>query len=159
MLNATMTSIKASQAIRNAIESECASARFYDLLAERTPFPEARSFLRDMVAAELRHGAEIEGLGNLFEDERLPVYPDRDVSMVETAPGWGGAASLTFADAITIAVAAEQNAAIYYSALANQLPAPARDVFLRIARVEEQHAATLIAYRDGPLRERAAADR
>jgi rubrerythrin len=143
-----MTEIKASQAIRNAIESECASARFYDMLAARTPFPDARAFLRQMVAAELRHGTEVEALARLFADEQFPEYPDRDVSMVETAPDWGDARSVTFDRAIAIAIAAEHSAARHYAELANQLPAPARDAFHGLARAEEQHAATLVAYRD-----------
>jgi rubrerythrin len=144
-----MAQIKISQALRNAIESECASARFYALLAERTPFADARTFLRGMVAAELDHGTKIEGLAKLFGDDRLPEYPDRDVSIVETAPDWSGVDSVTFAQAIAIAIAAEHNAASYYGALAEQLPAPARDAFLGLALAEQDHAATLLAYRDG----------
>jgi rubrerythrin len=146
-----MTRIKATQAIRNAIESEVASARFYDLLAERTPYPAARAFLREMVATELSHAAEIEGIGRLLWGDVVPEHPDRDVSMVETLPNWSGAEAVTFTEGIAIAIAAEQNAAICYGALAAELPSPAKNVFLRLARTEEQHAASLIAYRDGPV--------
>jgi rubrerythrin len=145
-----MTRIKATQAIRNAIESEVASARFYEMLAERTPYPAARAFLRQMVATELSHAAEIEGIGRLLLGDAVPQHADRDVSMVETLPDWSGAEAVTLSEGIVLAIAAEQGAAICYSALAAQLPSPAKDVFLRLARTEEQHAASLIAFRDGP---------
>lgn len=146
-----MTRIKASQAIRNAIESEIASARFYDLLAERTPFPAARAFLREMVATELSHAADIEGIGRLLLGDSVPPQPDRDVSMVETLPAWGGAEAVTLSEGIAIAITAEQGAAICYSALAAQLPSPAKNVFLRLARTEEQHATSLIALGNRPF--------
>jgi rubrerythrin len=146
-----MTRIKASQAIRNAVESERASARFYEMLADRTPYPAARAFLRQMVAIELSHGAEIEGIGRLLWGDAVPEDADRDVSMVETLPDWSGAEAVTLSEGIVLAIAAEQGAAVCYSALAAQLPSPAKNVFLRLARTEEQHAASLIAYRDRPF--------
>jgi rubrerythrin len=143
-----MSQIRASQAIRNAIESERASARFYEMLAERTPFPAARAFLREMVATELLHATEIERIGKLMWGEELPDRHDRDVSMVETLPSWGGAEAVTLTEAIAVAIASEQGAALYYTALAEQIPAPAKALFQRLARTEEEHAESLVGYRD-----------
>jgi rubrerythrin len=148
-----MTQIKATQAIRNAIESERASARFYEILAQRTPYPVAQTFLREMAATELRHGLEIVGLAKLLWGDAVPAHPDRDVSMVETLPNWGGAEAVTLPEGIAIAIASEQGAAAYYGALAAQLPAPAKDLFLRLARTEDEHAKSLLAYTDGALQE------
>jgi len=143
-----MTQTTASQAIRNAIESERESARFYQSLAERTPLPAARSFLREMAGIELVHAAEIERIGKALFGDSLPDQADSDVSMVEALPEWKDAETLKLPESVQMAIAAEHGAALYYSALAEQLPEPARDVFLRLARTEEAHAASLVEHRD-----------
>ena len=42
------TTMTPNQALRDAVEAELASARFYALLAESTSAPESRTFLEEM---------------------------------------------------------------------------------------------------------------
>jgi len=141
-----MTTVKVAQAIRNAIEAELASARFYALLADSTDEPESRAFLARLSAQELRHASEIEQAGTELVGS-LPDYADSDVAVVETLPAWRFVDDMTLGQALEVALAAEHSAALFYEALANQLAEPVRSLFHEMASTELDHANDLEAER------------
>lgn len=146
-----MTNITARQAIRNAVEAELSAARFYRLLAESTEDPSARAFLSDLSEQEVRHADAIQKAGTDVVDGPLPAHAEGDVSVVETVPSWRYADNLSLADALDIAFAAENQAALYYDAFADYLEEPARGFFRGLAKAEEQHAGEVARLR-GSLR-------
>jgi len=138
-----MPTITANQAIRNAVAAELASARFYTLLADSTEDRETRAFLEEMADLERKHARDIEEMGTKIVEGPLAEQADTDVSMVETLPDWRYVDDITLPQALDVALAAEQQAALYYDALADFLEGPAMEFFQQLAKQEEEHAAAL----------------
>lgn len=132
------------QAIRDAVEAERKAAEFYDLLAEGARDPEAKAFLAAMARAEVEHAESILALGTRLAGD-LPARPAGDVELVETLPEWRFAEGLSLDQALRVALDAEHQAAIYYDAIADLLPAPFDAFFRDLAGVEEQHARAIEA--------------
>ena len=138
-----MGSTSPKQAIRNAVEAELQSARFYTLLAESTDDPGSRRFLEEMADQERRHAADIERMGTELAGGSLAEQADAEVAMIETLPEWRWVDGVTLAQAVQIAIAAEDQAALYYDALADHLDEPARGFFRDLSSQEERHGVSL----------------
>ena len=141
-----MPTISLEQALRNAIEAEDASHRFYTLLAECTEDDEVRTFLRQMASDEAAHKARIEQLATEATDRPLPNIPDDNVELVETRAEWSESTRLELDEAVRMAIEAEEFAALYYDAIASSCgDDKLREVFLTLAATEERHAERLRA--------------
>ncbi len=139
--------MKASEAIRNAVEAERAAARFYSFLATEVSGADARKFLEDMAGAELEHARAIQEAGERLLNGPMAERANMDVSMIETLPEWRFVENLSLADAINVALAAEQMASLYYDALSDLFENGEREFFLGLARTEDHHAELLQAKR------------
>ena len=135
-----MTALTLAQALKNAIHAEQAAARFYDLLAQSTDDPEARRFLAEMAGQELAHARELAELASRTETGELPARPDERFELAETSPDWKYVDDLGYGAALRLALELEQHAAVFYDALAGSTDGPVRELFERLARVEETHA-------------------
>jgi rubrerythrin len=138
-----MPTITPNQAIRNAVAAELASARFYALLADSTEDPTTRAFLEEMADLERKHARDIETMGAKLVDGPLAERADSDVSMVETLPDWKYVDDITLPQALEVALQAEQQAALYYDALADFLEGPVMEFFQQLSKQEEEHAVAL----------------
>jgi rubrerythrin len=138
-----MGTTTAKQAIRTAVEAELHAARFYALLAESTDEPASRKFLEEMAGLERKHAADIERVGKDLVGGTLAAEADMDVTMIETLPEWRFLDGVTLAQALEIAIAAEDQAALYYDAFSDHLDEPAKAFFLDLARQEEEHGTML----------------
>lgn len=129
------------QAFRNAIEIEWAAARFYGQLLEKAADEATRSFLSEMVEQEKAHAGALEQMAARIAE--LPAYPDDRVFNVEAAPSWASSegVELNMRDALDIALEAENNAALYYDAMADFSTGEVAKFFTEMARKEEEHAA------------------
>jgi rubrerythrin len=134
-----MPGITLSQAIRNAVETELAAERFYHALAAKTSDPDARQFRLSMADEERDHAADLRMLARRLVDD-LPAEADRNVSFIEVAPGWAGHAGMTLAEALHVALEAEQNAALTYDALAGSAQGEVAGFLRGLVETEESHA-------------------
>ncbi len=132
-----------NQAIRNAIEAEYAAARFYSLLAESTADRRSRAFLEDMAGYERLHARHIRELGAVLVDGPLAEHADSDIGLVETLADWRFVDDIGIPEALAVALAAEEQAALFYDALAEYFDEPVKTFFLDLAATEEAHAAAL----------------
>jgi rubrerythrin len=139
--------MKPAQAIRNAVEAELAAAGFYERLAAATREPDAKLFLEQMVLTELEHARRIEEAGLRVLGGPLADRADGDVSTVETLPDWRYLDGIAIEQALEIALSAERQASLYYDALADCFDGAIRELFLELARTEDEHAETLLARR------------
>lgn len=138
-----MERITPNQAIRNAIEAEHAAARFYSLLAESTTHRRSRAFLEDMAAYERRHARHVAQLGAVLVDGPLAEQADSDIGLMETLADWRFVDDIDLSDALAVALAAEEQAALFYDALAEYFDEPVKSFFLGLAATEESHATAL----------------
>jgi len=138
-----MPHITPNQAIRNAIEAEHAAARFYTLLAESTEDATSRAFLEDMADNERLHARQIREAGEKLVIGPLAERADSDMSIVETLPDWRFVDDIGMHDALQVALAAEEQAALFYDALADYFDEPLKAFFLELAKTEEAHAVAL----------------
>jgi rubrerythrin len=134
-----MASITLSQAFRNAIEVERAASRFYSLLAESTDDSEAKRFLTEMARQEVQHATEIEEMARRADAGELPLRADDNVEAVETAPEWAYVDGIAYAEALTVALEAEQHACLFYETLADCTDGPLKEFFVRLERMERAH--------------------
>lgn len=138
-----MSDLTLEQAFRNAIQVEKAANRFYLRLAGATEDPEAGKFLREMAEQELVHAEHIEKMSRELAEGKLPERADRKVRTVETAPGWDYMDDLTLEQGMNAALEAENNAALYYDAMADQTEGRVKEFFQKMVGLEEQHADAL----------------
>ncbi len=143
-----MTNITAHQAVRNAVEAELAAARFYRLLADSTDDRAAKGFLAELSEQEVGHATAIEQASKDIVDGPLPARAHGPVEGIETVPSWKYADDLNLGDALEVALAAENQAALYYDAFADYLEEPAAGFFRDLARTEENHAREIARRRD-----------
>ncbi len=132
--------MKAFEAIRNAVEAERAAARFYSFLATEAAGPDARRFLEDMAGVELEHARSIQEAGERLLKGPMAERANMDVSLIETLPEWRFVEHLSLADALDVALAAEQMASLYYDALSDLFEDGEREFFVGLARAEDSHA-------------------
>ncbi len=136
-------SITLAQAIKNAIVAEHAAERFYLGLAESCADQGGRTLLREIAAQERDHAAGLEALAARLVAGQLPERADALVGGIETAPGAVGAQGLALAEALALAVDAENSAILYYDALASTASGEAAAFFARMGKEEEGHAAAI----------------
>ncbi len=134
-----MKTMTLEQAIRNAIEVEQAAERFYRLLADSTADEEATQFLLAMASQEKEHARAIGTYGKKLTDAMLPERPDDNVETIEASPNWAYVDNMSFKEAVQVALENEQNAALYYDALADSTTGKTASFFKEIAKLEVQH--------------------
>lgn len=132
--------ISIPQAIRNAVASEEAAAKFYRALAALDVDSGVKAFLEEMALQEDHHARAIEEAGKRLVGGDLPQYADMVVDRVEAAPEWKIVDTLTFAQALQLARENEYNACMYYDSVADACPEPVASFFRDLSRTEEEHA-------------------
>jgi rubrerythrin len=137
-----MTSITLAQAIRDAVASERAAARFYQQLHDRTTSLQAQRFLKGMADEEARHAAILEVMAER-RDIALPEGESPLVEVVETAPAWKDVEDISIEDALEIAREAETQACLYYDALADGVDGELAAFFRGMSNTEKQHIETV----------------
>jgi len=138
-------SITLAQAIRNAIAAEQAAEQFYLRLAQACAEQDGRAVLREIAAQERAHAAGLESVAARLVAGQLPERPDTLVSGIESAPAATNAAGLGLAEALEIAVDAENSAILYYDALAATATGEAAIFFEQMRKEEARHAAAVLA--------------
>jgi rubrerythrin len=132
------------QALRNAIEIERAAARFYQKLLDRAADAETRAFLKEMATQEEAHAQSLESIAEKLEAGDVPGSPDDRIEGVEAAPGWAGAEEdLELQQALSIAIEAENSAALYYDAMADHATGKLNEFFRTLSETELDHARRL----------------
>jgi rubrerythrin len=138
-------SITLAQAIKNAIAAEHAAEQFYLRLADGCADEKGSAILRDIAAQERGHAATLEGLAVKLGAGELPERADDLVRGIETAPAGAHADGLAFAQALELAIEAENSAILYYDALATTSTGEASKFFEHMGKEEEGHAAAIRA--------------
>lgn len=146
-----METVTLGQAIRNAIAVEKGAKKFYDRLASSSKEPEVQAFFENMAAQEQEHANWISDVADRLDAGELPQRPDSKVHGVERAPGWCDVEDIQLSEAVSLALEAENSAALYYDAMSDMTEGVTRDLFLKLTKIEEQHAQALIAFRDERL--------
>jgi rubrerythrin len=140
-----MVTLTLAQAVRNAMEAERAAARFYQELADRADDARTRKFFQNMVEVERQHFSEVEEVGRQLVEGTIPVDPNTDVTVIETAPEWTQIDWIDIDEALQLALECEQRACLFYGALADHFPSPGAEFFRTLSGVEKEHARMLQA--------------
>ncbi len=143
-----METVTLGQAIRNAIAVEKGAKKFYDRLVHNSKDPEVQAFFENIASQEQEHVDWITEMAEKLDAGDLPQRPDSKVHGVERAPGWCDVDDIDLAEAVSLALEAENSAALYYDAMSDMTQGAARDLFLKLTKIEEQHAEVLITFRD-----------
>ncbi len=144
-----MSKMTLEQAVRDALEAERFAALFYDQLGELTDDRRARGFFASMAAQERRHAERVEELGERLGAEGLADHALIDVSHVETTVGWQHLNTITYQDALHIALQAEHAAVRFYRTMSELLDDEAATLFAELAADELGHVAKLEMIRGG----------
>lgn len=136
------------QAIRNAVAAEQAAQRFYLELVPKAEDEKVRKFFEEMAEQEAEHAKSIETMGERIANGELPAHPNDRIAGVETAPGWQSAERISIDEALELAISAEQNAALYYDAIADFFSDEGAQFFRELSACEQQHADRLVEMRD-----------
>jgi rubrerythrin len=133
-----MATLTLGQAIRNSIAVEQGAERFYRRLAEEASDAAVRDFFADMAEQERGHARSIEDLGR-ERPVQVPALADRELEIVEAAPAWEAAGSLTLEQAFELAIEAEGHAALYYDIIADQTTGEVSAFYRQLSAAEELH--------------------
>ncbi len=131
------------QAIQRAVAAEHAAARFYETLVQRASDDETRSFFMEMVKEEEQHAMLLEDYGASVPADESTRLSDAAAQRIEVVPGWEYAEGISFEQAIDVAIEAENNAALYYDAMADFTQGEVKTFFQKMASLEEAHAERL----------------
>jgi len=131
------------QAVRNAIEVEKAAASFYRNLKGRAADQKTRDFFEEMARSEDAHARGIEAMGKRLTSGELPLRPDERIDTVETSPEWRLIENITLKQALELAIEAENNASLYYDAMADFAQGEVSRFFKRLSENELEHARSL----------------
>ncbi len=140
-------SITLAQAIKNAIVAEQSAEKFYLRLAAGCADERGQRLLGEIAAQERGHAATLESLAAKLVAGQLPARADALVSVIESAPA-AESDNLELAEALEIAVDAENSAILYNDALASTTTGDASAFFERMGKEEEGHAAAIRAMLD-----------
>ena len=143
-----MAKLTLGQAVRNCITVEKAAERFYRNLAAETKEEGVKAFLVDMAGQEREHAAAIEKFGQ-EQAARLPTYADRELEIVEAAPGWAEVEDLSLEQAFDVAIECEGHAALYYDIIADQTEGDVSKFYRMLSKTEEKHIENLQERRAG----------
>jgi rubrerythrin len=138
-------SITLAQAIKNAIVAEHAAQKFYLQLAARCASKKTHKLLTYLAGKERGHATKLEGVANRLVAGQLPERAELPVQGIEGAPPEASAEGLGVAEALTLAIDAEDRAALYYQALASTATGEVAIFFEHLVKEEKNHAATLRA--------------
>jgi len=133
-------SITLAQAIRNAIAAEHAAEKFYLGLVAGCSDDKGRAILSNIAAQERQHAATLEEVAVRLVAGQLPERADALVRGIETSPAGASPEGLSLAEALEIAVDAENSAILYYDALASTASGEAATFFEHMGKEEEAHA-------------------
>lgn len=141
-----MSTITLAQAVRNCVEIERGAERYYRGLVESSEDEEVKAFFFEMAEQERQHAKWILDLGERLEAGKLPQRADAKIGSIEVAPGWSDVEGISLAQAVSIALEAENSAALYYDAMTDFTTGTVKELFEDLARTEEQHAEKLRAF-------------
>jgi rubrerythrin len=141
-----MESVTLAQAIRNCIEIEEGARRFYSRLADSSKDEEVKSFFVDMAKQEKEHARWIGDMADQLEAGELPQNAHAKVKGIERAPGWEYVDDIQLSEAVQLALEAENSAALYYDAMSDMTEGQVKEFFLKLTRIEEQHATSLMKF-------------
>lgn len=136
-------SITLGQAIKNAIAAEESAEKFYLNLAAGCAEDKGRVILEQIAAQERQHAATLQSLAAKLGAGQLPERADALVHGIETAPAGSNRKDLQLAEALEIAIDAENSAILYYDALASTSSGEASRFFNQMLQEEEGHASTI----------------
>lgn len=142
-----MDTVTLGQAIRNAVAVEKGAKKFYDRLAANSDDAEVQAFFENMATQEQEHADWILAVAEQLDAGELPQRADAKVHGVERAPGWSEVTDIQLDEAVTLAMEAENSAALYYDVMADQTTGVTRELFQKLTRIEEQHAEALESFR------------
>jgi rubrerythrin len=131
------------QAVKNAIETERAAARFYEIMQGFTDDEVIREFLKKMQEQEQTHAEEIARIGAVLEAGELPAGGDTRLFETLRAPEWAATENMTLGEALEVALEAERRATAYYSVLSQVTSGGAGEFFSMMERVEAEHVEAL----------------
>ncbi len=129
--------------LQAAVAAEHAAAQFYAAVAGAGVTASATAIFRDLADEERVHAVALETVGERFRGTLLPGLSLADFESVERPPGWGGERTVTLGGAIEMALAAEDNAAQVYDALARAFEGKTSELFAGLSRAEKGHAGRL----------------
>jgi rubrerythrin len=136
-------SISLAQAIKNAIAAEEAAEKFYLRLASGCTQEKDRIILEGIAAQERSHAATLQALAAKLVAGKLPERADDLVRGIETVPTSSEPENLRLAEALELAIDAENSAILYYDALASTSTGEASAFFTQMGQEEEGHAAAI----------------
>lgn len=142
-----MDTMTLEQAIKNAIGIEKGAKKFYERLAANSKDEKVQAFFESMATQEQDHADWIGDVAEMLDAGKLPLKADAKVYGVEKAPGWVDVPDIQLDEAVALALEAENSAALYYDAMADQTSGVTQELFQKLTEIEEQHAEALESFR------------
>jgi rubrerythrin len=145
-----------ARALRDTLELQSASARFFGDLARQASNPDTRKLLFDFARVEQLLVLQVDSMAEQFSATPLPPRCDPRIPGIKTAPEWSSVPSLSVEQAIAVALDCTRRAFHHHTAMAMKFDGPAGDVFLTLAQADEDRARMFESALDRRLAELAA---
>jgi len=128
--------------LEDAIIREEHSYRFYEAAQRKVEREDALQLLKKLCAEELRHRLKLEELQKTGESEELEISTKTEIELFDAKEQpWPEVNSRsTYRDILTLALAKEKQAAVYYRMIAGRTSLRSvADVFQLLAGEESEH--------------------
>ena len=138
-----VSSFTLGQVVRNMIEAERASARFYKTMALRANHLKVRAFFLGMVDVEELHAGQIESMSQSIDSDPVAEHANIPVDTVETPPSWTPSFDVDLRGALAIALDCERRAGRFYRMVAGYLLDDHAAFVREMADTEDDHARSI----------------
>lgn len=134
-----MSQEELARSIHDLIGAELASTDFYTTLANTADDQQVVGFFKEMARAEASHAEALETLAEKLPGELSSLQGGGTLATAELVPLWESADGLTLAEAMDLAMEAEQHAQMIFEALAETNGGMVARLFAKLAAAEESH--------------------
>lgn len=132
-----------ARALRDTLEVQSASARFFHELATQSKNPDTQKLLVDFSHVEQLLALQVESMVGRILPGPLPARADPRIAGIKTAPEWSRLPELTVEQAIAIALDCTRRAFHHHTDMAMKFDGRAGDYFLSLAQADEDRAKML----------------
>lgn len=146
-----------ARALRDTLEVQSASARFFSELATHASNPDTQKLLFDFSHVEQLLTVQVDSMVGKLLPGALPAHADPRIAGIKTAPEWSSLPNLSVEQAIAVALDCTRRAFHHHTDMAMKFDGPAGDFFLSLAQADEDRAKMFEGALDRRLAEVAAA--
>jgi rubrerythrin len=138
-------SLTLEEALLTAIAAEEEASQFYRRLGSNTTETRAKALLDAMASDEESHAQHLRAMADRIVEGTLADIVVTTPTSLESRPDWEDVEDITYEQVLELGLEGERNAALFYSALADQTTGELQELLELLTAKELEHARNIKA--------------